>query len=87
MVQKRIKLTEKTGGVNIRSEMDNSREKLISFLTNVRARVYNSCARIYARIFMKERCQAKFLEGHLNKLGLLIGPHKSGRFVWANQEA
>ena len=53
MVQKRIKLTEKTGGVNIRSEMDNSREKLISFLTNVRARVYNSCERIYARIFIK----------------------------------
>ena len=28
---------------------------------------------------IKERCQAKFLEGHLNELGLLIGPHKSGR--------
>ena len=35
----------------------------------------------------KERCQAKFLEGHLNELGQLIGPHKSGRFVWANQLA
>ena len=44
--------------------------------------------------FCKERCQAKFLEGHLNELGLLIGPNKSGslfneaaRFVSANQEA
>ena len=32
---------------------------------------------------LKERCQAKFLEGHLNELGLLIliGPNKSGSFV------
>ena len=29
----------------------------------------------------KERCHAKFLEGHLNELGLLIGPNPSGRFV------
>ena len=36
---------------------------------------------------LKERCQAKFLEGHFNELGLLIGPHKTARFVWANQEA
>ena len=36
---------------------------------------------------IKERCQAKFLDGHLIELGLLIGPHKSARFVWANQEA
>ena len=32
---------------------------------------------ITTSIFKKERCQAKFLEGHLNELGLLIGPHKS----------
>ena len=38
-------------------------------------------------VFTKERCQAKYLEGHLTELGLLIGPHKSARFVWANQEA
>ena len=30
---------------------------------------------------IKERCQAKFLEGHLNELGLLIGPNTSGNFV------
>ena len=30
---------------------------------------------------IKERCQAKFLEGYLNELGLLIGPNKSGSFV------
>ena len=41
----------------------------------------------YNSFSLKERCQAKFLEGHLNELGLLIGPHKSARFVWANQEA
>ena len=29
----------------------------------------------------KERCHAKFLEGHLTELGLLIGPNKSGSFV------
>ena len=42
-----------------------------------------------------ERFHVKFLEGHLNELGLLIGPNKSGSFVketdrfvwWANQEA
>ena len=41
-----------------------------------------------------KKCHAKFLAGHLNELGLLIGPNKSGsllnkaaRFVWANQEA
>ena len=42
----------------------------------------------------KERCHAKFLEGHLNELSLLIRPNKSGSLVdeaawlvWANQEA
>ena len=29
------------------------------------------------QLMAKERCQAKFLEGHLNELGLLIGPHKA----------
>ena len=31
--------------------------------------------------YTKERCHAKFLEGHLNELGLLIGPNKSGSFI------
>ena len=26
---------------------------------------------------VKERCHAKFLEGHLNELGLLIGPNRA----------
>ena len=30
---------------------------------------------------VKERCHAKFLEGHLNELGLLIGPNKSGSLL------
>ena len=30
---------------------------------------------------VKERCHAKFLEGHLNELGLLIGQNKSGSFL------
>ena len=30
---------------------------------------------------LKERCHAKFLEGILNKLGLLIGPNKTVTFV------
>ena len=31
--------------------------------------------------FKKERCEAKFLEGHLNELSLLIGLNKSGSFI------
>ena len=35
---------------------------------------------VVVKISTKERCHAKFLEGHLNELCLLIGPNKSGRF-------
>ena len=30
---------------------------------------------------LKERYHTKFLEGHLNELGVLIGPNKSGSSV------
>ena len=42
------------------------------------------CYPVYAFVctdLSKERCHAKFLEGHLNELGLLIGPSKSGSFL------
>ena len=42
--------------------------------TRRKARTCGHCQR-------KERCHAKFLEGHLNELGLLIGPNKSGSYV------
>ena len=66
---------------------------------NVRTHIYALSTHVFTQNFtkivvhyyvmtfsLKERCQAKFLVGHLDELGLLIGPHKSARFVWANQE-
>ena len=44
--------------------------------------VYIHCLEQYLNnIWIKERCHAKYLEGHLNELGLLIGPNKSGSSI------
>ena len=66
----------------------------LSVRESVKIQVIELLTQLKSGLIIKERCQAKFLEGHLNELGLLIGPHKSGNcvkeaagFVWANQEA
>ena len=33
---------------------------------------------------IKQRCHAKFLERHLNELGRLISPNKSGELIHSN---